>query len=325
MPTLTLRAVCATAAMLFAAGPTVAAALDDTPRIAILSAFEPEWVALQDGVEAREEIVEHGIRYVTGRLEGEEVVLLLSGVGMVNAAMTTQMALDRFEITAIVFSGIAGGIDPSLSIGDVVVPEAWGPYFNVLIAREGEGGAYALPSFYDAPFANYGMIFPQPEEVRREGAEEPEDVFWFAADPALLEAAKEAAESFALARCSSDTTCLGKTPEVIVGGNGVSGSAFVDNADFRRYVFDTFEARVVDMESAAVAQVAYTNSVPFIAFRSLSDLAGGGEGENELPVFFALAAQNSADLVRAFLRVEPKGDANGAGSAKDDETPRPAE
>ncbi|MET3584729.1 nucleoside phosphorylase [Pseudorhizobium tarimense] len=55
------------------------------------------------------------------------------------------------------------------------------------------------------------------------------------------------------------------------------------------------------MESAATAHVAYSNSIPFIAFRSLSDLAGGGEGANEMGVFFALASENSARFVKAFL------------------------
>ena len=63
---------------------------------------------------------------------------------------------------------------------------------------------------------------------------------------------------------------------------------------FRQYVFKTFKAQVLDMESAAVAMVAYANGVPFIAFRSLSDLAGGDEGANELRTFFQLASDNSA-------------------------------
>ena len=45
---------------------------------------------------------------------------------MVNAAMNTQLVLDRFNVTHIVFSGIAGGVNPSLNIGDVVVAERWG-------------------------------------------------------------------------------------------------------------------------------------------------------------------------------------------------------
>ena len=48
------------------------------------------------------------------------MVLFLSGVSMVNAAMNSQLALERFDVTGIVFSGIACGVDPSLRIGDVV-------------------------------------------------------------------------------------------------------------------------------------------------------------------------------------------------------------
>ena len=66
-----------------------------------------------------------------------------------------------------------------------------------------------------------------------------------------------------------------------------------------------FGARVLDMESATVAHVAYANDVPFIAARSLSDLAGGGEGENQMAVFRDLAAGNAAAVVKAFLRSLP--------------------
>jgi len=87
----------------------------------------------------------------------------------------------------------------------------------------------------------------------------------------------------------------------VVGGNGVSGQTFVDNAKFREWTFATFKADVLDMESAASAMVAYANNKPFIAFRSLSDLAGGGEGQNEIKTFFQLAADNAANVMIAFL------------------------
>ncbi|MBJ3775807.1 5'-methylthioadenosine/S-adenosylhomocysteine nucleosidase [Acuticoccus mangrovi] len=287
------------------AAATVAASaaerLDDTSRIAVLSAFEPEWLMLQEMVEGRADHLDNGVRYVTGSIEGRDVVLLLSGIGMVNAAMTAQMAIDRFDLTGIVFSGIAGGVDPALNVGDVVVPEHWGSYLHMVFARETEDGGFAVPPFLSAPFANFGMIFPQNEQVRHEGEETPQSRFWFDVDPDYLAAAREAAARVVLNPCREAGVCLEGTPQITVGGNGVSGSAFVDNADFRRYVFDTFAARVIDMESAAVAQVAFANGVPFIAFRSLSDLAGGGEGSNELPIFFAIAAENSATLVAEFL------------------------
>ena len=93
---------------------------DGTPRIAVMSAFAPEWVALQEGLSDREDHVVNGTTYATGVLEGKPVVLFLTGVSMVNAAMTTQIALDRFDIETIVFSGIAGGVDPAEAIVDVI-------------------------------------------------------------------------------------------------------------------------------------------------------------------------------------------------------------
>jgi adenosylhomocysteine nucleosidase len=103
----------------------------------------------------------------------------------------------------------------------------------------------------------------------------------------------------------SCSTVAGRTAPVC-SGPGVSGGAFIDNAAFREYTFKTFGARVLDMESAAVAHVAYANNVPFIAVRSLSDLAGGGQGENEIEVFLGLAAGNSAAVVKALLRAIPE-------------------
>lgn len=277
--------------------------VDETPRIAVISAFAPEWVALQQALNDREEHVVGGTTFLTGTLEGKPVVLFLSGVSMVNAAMTTQMALDQFAIDSIVFSGIAGGVDPSLSIGDVVVPEQWAQYLESVFAREVDGD-YVPPSFLSTPFPNYGMIFPREVEIAQADGE-PEERFWFEVDTGLLEVARSVSEEIALEDCVAENECLTEPPEVRVGGNGVSGQAFVDNADFREYVFDTFEARVLDMESAAVAHVAYANDVPFIAFRSFSDLAGGGEGENEMATFMQLASDNSAAIVRAFVKGLP--------------------
>ncbi len=121
----------------------------------------------------------------------------------------------------------------------------------------------------------------------------------------MLEVARGVAGGVELEDCAAEGQCLERPPRVTVGGNGVSGQAFVDNRAFREFTFQTFAARVLDMESAAVAHVAYANAVPFIAFRSLSDLAGGERGENQIQTFFQLAADNAAAVVRAFLRALP--------------------
>lgn len=290
-----LTAICAA----LVAAPALGDPIDPVPRLAVMSAFEPEWVLLQEGLEGATTHRINGSPFVTGTLEGRDVVLVLSGVSMVNAAMNTQIALDRFAVEGIVFSGIAGGVDPSLDIGDVVVPDQWGQYLDAIMARETADG-FAIPSWMTSDFPNFGMRFVRDQEVLRDGAA-PERRFWFPVDAGMLAVAEAVAGDVPLSDCVEGDACLSDAPQIVVGGNGVSGAAFVDNADLRDWAFETFDARVLDMESAAVAHVAYVNDVPFIAFRSLSDLAGGGDSENEMGTFMGLAAGNSAAVMRAFL------------------------
>jgi adenosylhomocysteine nucleosidase len=200
----------------------------------------------------------------------------------------------------VVFSGIAGGVDPGLHIGDVVIADRWGQYLEAVFARETPDGFSIPPWMEKDEFAGHGMMIPRSLEVTQKDTAS-ERRFWFASDPALLAVARKVAGKVDLARCVENTTCLRNKPKIIVGGNGVSGQAFVDNAKFREYVQRTFAAKVLDMESAAAAHVAYANGVPFLAVRSLSDLAGGDGGANEMMTFLTLASSNLAAVVKAIL------------------------
>lgn len=273
-------------------------------RTAVISAFKPEWTELLAILNHREDLIVNGTDYATGEIEGKPVVLLLSGISMVNAAMTTQFVLDHFNVKRIVFSGIAGGLNPALGIGDVVVPDRWSEYLEAIFARD-SGSGYVLPKFAEhAQNNNFGMIFPQPVQIAR-APDDPEPRHWFSVDPQLLAVARAVAGDVQLSDCTADQKCLGHRPKVVIGGNGVSGQAFVDNSEFRIYARRAFDADAVDMESAAVAHVAYANQVPFIAFRSLSDLAGSDAGENQMEAFKNLASGNSAAVVHAFIKALP--------------------
>ncbi len=282
--------------------PTAGAAvrLDETPRIAVMSAFQPELTLLLKQLQDPRMHRLNGVDFTTGTLQGQQVVLFLSGISMVNASMNTQLALDRFHITHIVFSGIAGGVNPALNIGDVAVPAQWGQYLEVLMARETAPGQFTIPPRMEAQtLAPFGMLHPRPVETRTAASPAPVRKFWFEVDPKMLAVARGLGK-VDLNHCSAGV-CLTHKPQLMLGGNGVSGQAFVDNAAFREYTFRTFQANVLDMETAAVGMVAYSNSVPYIAFRSLSDLAGGGEGANEMVTFMNIAADNSAKVLLAFL------------------------
>lgn len=275
--------------------------VDFTPRLLVMTAFSPESDKLLHDAHIDHIYTINGRTAHVGTLYGNPVVLTQSGVSMVNAAMSTQSLLDRFDVTAVIFTGIAGGVNPDLHIGDVVIPAEWMQYQESYFARQ-EGDEWDVGTGTRA-YGNYGMIFPQPVGVVSTAHPlDEKSLFFFKADPELLEIAEQAVAATALDRCVAGIIgCLTETPRIVTGGRGVSGPTFVDNADYRDWVWKTFQADALDMESAAVAHVAYANDVPFIAFRSLSDLAGGGPGANELPKFFLLAARNSARTVEAFL------------------------
>ena len=288
-------------ASLWAQTAAASPALDETPRVAIVSAFAQELELLLGKVQQAQQHRINGVSFTTGMLQGKPVVLFSSGISMVNAAMNTQLALDRFKVTHLLFSGIAGGVNPALNIGDVTVAQRWGQYLEVLMARETAPGKFAPPVWMDdVKLPNYGMLHPRPVQVRTAARNGEEVKFWFDVDPQLLAIARNI-QATELADCDAAQKCLKSKPKLVLGGNGVSGQAFVDNKAFREYSFKTFQANVLDMESAATAQVAYSNGVPFIAFRSLSDLAGGGDGDNEIETFLRIAADNSARVLLAFL------------------------
>jgi adenosylhomocysteine nucleosidase len=295
-----------------AAPPALARPLDRVQRTVIMTAFPPEWDALLHAVKRPVTHRINGLTFLTGAIGGKPVLLMQSGVSMVNAAMNTQLVLDRFRVRRIVFSGIAGGVDPALSIGDVIVPDQWAQYLEVSFARKTAQG-WAPPEPVDAIAPpNYDMMFPR--GVRVGNAAEPwRRHYTLAVDPALLDLARRVAARTALNRCihaadaatPSAKGCLPHEPKVAVGGTGVSAGVFADNAEFRDYLAAAWKARVLDMESAAVVQVAYANRVPVIVFRSLSDLAGGDAGQNQMDTFMTLASVNSAKVVLAFVAALP--------------------
>lgn len=230
----------------------------------------------------------YGRTVLTGRFAGRDVILAQTGVSMVNAAMTTQALVDRFAVSRIVVSGVAGGLDPANGVGRVLAPARWGGFLEVGMGRETPSGPVLppLPGATDLP--PFGMMIPRDVIVGNDAVAEGERR-WFDADPALL----------ALAHG------LAGRHDLIVGGAGVSGTAFVDNAAYRDYLFGTHGAAVVDMETAAVAQVAFANRVPYIAFRSLSDLAGGEPDDNHLPQWLERACANVAGVTRDFVAALP--------------------
>ena len=305
---------------------------DCTPRIGIVSAFGEEAAILVRETRGARTWTINGKRFTTGTLRGNRVVIVLSGVSMINAAMTTQTLIDHFRIERLVMSGISGGIDPAHRVGDVLVPDRWAMPMEVYWHHDGSLPApCGAPGDLSclglriaevdgkrvAPFtlpggAATGLYMRENHATRRGGAAEGEYVFDYRVDPAMLDVARRIAP--ALARCGPKAKaaagdapdpkmCVGSQPRVVVGGRGVSGTAFLANPHYRAYLFEQIGAQTVDMETASLAHVAFVNGIPYIAFRSLSDLAGAQEFNADVGALFAsgLAEANESAVTLAFL------------------------
>jgi len=324
-----------------AARPAAAAAAkpaclsECTPRIGIVSAFGQEAAVLVAQTRAPRTWVINGNRFTTGTLRGEPVVIVLSGVSMVNSAMVTQLMVDHFRVSRLVMSGIAGGVDPAHHIGDVMIPDRWAMPLevfwnrdNVLPATCGKEADVSclglklatvdgkpVPPYYlatpAAPMPS-GLFMRENFVMTAANAPGGEFRFDYPVDAAMLAVARAIRPE--LARCGpkamkapgaepDPALCVKTTPHVVVGGRGVSGSAFLANPQYRRYLFEHLQAQVFEMETAALAHVAYANGVPYIAFRSLSDLAGAEEFDADVVALFAsgLAETNEAAVTLAFL------------------------
>ena len=86
-----------------------------------------------------------------------------------------------------------------------------------------------------------------------------------------------------------------------VKGKIASGDCFVNSAEKKKYISETFGAIACEMEGAAIGHVCYVNKVPFCVIRAISD-AADGSSHMDYSKFTALAAKNSAAVMTELLR-----------------------
>src|SRR5690348_3696930 len=92
--------------------------------IAIVGAMHEEITAILPCLEGIVTRVRAGREFHAGRLDGHDVILVRSGIGKVAAATTCALLLDAFEASAVLFTGVAGGLAERVRVGDVVVATA---------------------------------------------------------------------------------------------------------------------------------------------------------------------------------------------------------
>ena len=90
-------------------------------KLGIIGAMQVEVEILLSLLENKKETELAGSVFYEGQLEGLDVAIVQCGVGKVNAAICAQILCDRFAVTHLVNTGIAGSLDAKLDIGDLLV------------------------------------------------------------------------------------------------------------------------------------------------------------------------------------------------------------
>ncbi|WP_017472647.1 5'-methylthioadenosine/S-adenosylhomocysteine nucleosidase [Amphibacillus jilinensis] len=91
--------------------------------VGIIGAMDQEIALLKNEMDIHSERVIANCLFIEGRLKNKDIVLLKSGIGKVNAAMATTILIERFKPNLIINTGSAGGLDPELDVGDIVIGE----------------------------------------------------------------------------------------------------------------------------------------------------------------------------------------------------------
>lgn len=241
--------------------------------VLIMSALPGELSLLLTHLDDTEHVTIGGSVFHTGMLRSRSVVLTAAGIGKVNAAMVATLAIDHFDPAALIVTGVAGGVDETLGIGDIVVAERVLHHDTGVLEPDG----LHLYQSGHVPFLN------------------PTDQLGYRPSGELLERVRARLDGFELA------PVLGRRPSIVFG-TVATGDQFVQSDAERRRLHATVGAQAVEMEGAAVAQVAEHFGVEHLMVRALSDLAGG-DAPFDFARFLGDVATNSAAVVLAVLEV----------------------
>ena len=207
--------------------------MSDVKRIAIIGAMDSEITNFKGMIENIEEIEIANITYYKVVLCGKNAVLLKSGIGKVNAAIATTIAIERFNVEKIIFTGVAGSGNPNYNISDIVISKDLIEHDFDTSDLDGDELTVLVKGY---------------------------DKNYYPADKSLIELAEKSAQKVI-------------TDNKIYIDTIATGDQFVGNNQKVKQIHNKFKAGAIEMEGAAVAHAALMYKVPFVVIRSLSDKA----------------------------------------------------
>ncbi len=248
--------------------------------IGIIGAMQEEIKLLSESMKILETKIIGMREFYIGELFGKEVVLVFSRCGKVAAASTVTTLIEIFGVNLVLFTGVAGGAEKTLNIGDIVIADK-------LVQHDMD--ASALPGFskFEIPLLGIGT-FKVSEKII---ALAKQSAIHYISESMKTDVAQSDLDEFNI-----------KTPNIVVG-TVASGDIFV--ADIQKVQDLSNEIpnlMCIEMEGAAVAQVCYEHNVDFVVFRVISDKADE-EATINFPKFIVKAASHfTRGIIERFIK-----------------------
>jgi adenosylhomocysteine nucleosidase len=245
-------------------------------RLGIISALQEEQHGLVEALETPYKLI-HGMReYFLGQLWEIDAVCVLSRIGKVAAAMTATTLVEKFGVTHILFTGVAGSGDKSVKVGDIVVAES--------LVQHDMDASPLFPQF-EVPLTGRTHFLPDHRLTLR-----------------LAAAAHEfLGQDFWQAIPASEREAFHLDEPRIHRGLVASADKFINCPEQLGAVSQALPGLMaVEMEGAAVAQVCYEMGVPFAVIRTISDNANEHAATDFMRFVKSVAAQYAFHTVRHF-------------------------
>ena len=250
----------------------------------ILGAMPSEIRVIQARLRERRSAAYAGFPYDSGTIGGRRIVVAVTGVGVTNGAMVAALFLERFKPAELVVSGTGSRFNSRIRTGDTVI---------------------SLKTIHHAAgsLTDGGMVYrkvrgPLPGQMTP---------WFFRPDPTLLERAKRAVKSYA----AEDVVVDGEryTPRVVTGivtASDMFGVSDKKIADMRVKLAPD----IMEMESAAIAQVCTQLGTPHIVFRAGSNRTQSDPGSDYRrlgQIAAAAAARWTVHFVASLARESRRG------------------
>lgn len=247
--------------------------------IGLMAAMPDEIALLKEHLQSPSVHSYAGREFYQGILFGKEVVLVLSRIGKVAAAVTTAILLDRFPIDFLLFTGVAGAGHEGVNVGDVVVADA-------LIQHDMDVRPYYRQ--HEVPIHGKALF---ETEVQLTAA------LCTAANDYLASGLPQALlKEFTMTAPKVWLSCI------------ASGDQFICDATALKAIhqrvknIQVIELACVEMEGAAVAQVCLEFEKPCVVMRTISDNANHDAAVDFIKFLKQVASHYSFGIVKQFFK-----------------------